>query len=455
MLERISNMEKGKKKKLIVGVIVALFIVTLGPVAIRFGANEGLDKDIFDFGTPNYQINTLGVLTPLTTDSVVYADTSSIKLTFTWGYSTTAPTADDFHLILRTSVWDNIEDVYSSKSGNVYTFNFDLENTYTGTNTYYLTFYAATDFFYIGDSFSFQITKYTPQQVDAPTWIETPDDIADAPVGYTKDLTWKFKYTEKCTVTLEQDGIEIDSRVYEKTWASVYTQDYTYPFVSTEEGNYIFKLTVDPEGLLPLAISDDVNVGTITWEDYTLIDGAPDGMTNVSVIMDGTMSLIGWSTHNEWLIGNAAPIDVYDVPKQGNLNIKLMFQLAGVSMDTLGNTKVVIFNSANERTEYPMTSQFEVKYFFGFTYNSWKQVVINLDDFVAGEYRCEIRTVSDANNQIYKIATFNLSVNTLPVGWIVSNAGLIAIIGVVSIVTVKLLREGKGWWGFQGKYGNK
>lgn len=441
---KLPKLDKRKKKFLLGGLIVAALFVTSSYML----SPEG-DRDIFAFGTPNYQINTLGSLTPLTTDSVVNSIASDLKISFTWGVDGTPPSAGDFHAILRTSVLDNIEDVYSTRSGNTYTFNFGLLNAHAGTFTYYLTFYAVGgSFFYSGNSFTFQVSNLV-QVIDPPTFVSTPDDVGEAVVDYAYTLSWKFKYTESCDVTLEQDGVVKDTRAFA---GSSFTQDYSYVFTPPTDGDWIFRFTLDPTSTVHSSLVDEVVFGAITFEDYTMIDEIPGGLENVGVVMDGTLPNFGLALHHEWLIGTIVPPDVHAYPKQGDLSIKLAFTLAGVSIDILGDTKVVMFNSAGERLEFPMTTQFTLTTWFGISFSSWKEVVIDLDAIPAGEYACEVRTVSPANNVIYRIATFNLSVNTFPIGFVVTYGGIILLISAVSIISIRVLREAKGWWGFQGKY---
>ena len=88
---------------------------------------------------------------------------------------------------------------------------------------------------------------------------------------------------------------------------------------------------------------------------------------------------------------------------------------------------------------------------FGFGLETWFEVNIDLEELAAGEYECEIRC--EYSGALYKVSTFNIAVRTFPTAWLATNIGIIALISVGSIITIKILREGKGWWGFQGKYG--
>lgn len=449
---RFPKLDKRKRRFLIVALIALSFFIAGG---IMFGTE--VDRDIFDYGTATYQVKNkiTGVLSPLTADSVVYADTSRLKISFTWTASNVPPAASDFHCVLRTSILDNIEDVYSTRSGDTYTFNYDLENVYQGTYTYYITLYAVTEFFYVGNSFTFTITKFTPQEIEPPTLDYKPDDVVGAPIDYAIPLSWGFTYNANCSVTLFQDGIEVDSRLFEKKFYSVYTQDYTYVFTPTEEGDYLFEWYLETDNLLHY-LNDAVSVGAIIWEDYVLVDEIPSGFENVGVTMEGTLASIGLPLQHAWLIGSLVPADVHAYPKTGELTVKMAFTTAtGTSIDILADTKLVMFDAAEERTEYEMTSVFVTEpILFGLlgrSYSSWKEVVIDLDEIPAGEYRCEIRTVYPPDNCIYKIAVFNLSVNTFPIGFVVTYGGIILLIGVLSIITIVALRRFRYWWGFHGK----
>jgi hypothetical protein len=446
---KFPKLDKKRKRFLIVSLIALAFFVSGG---VLLSSED--TRPLFDYGTVDYDVITAGISTDLNAGDTVYADVSSARITFVWTSNYESPDARDFKAELKTSIWDVVLVEDSTKVGNTYTFSFDLKKCHEGTFSYYFELYCTTgtddQWFYSGTSFSFIVVN-TFETIDPPVFITPlPEDITEQPLGYYSTLKWDYKYGGPATLTLQQDGEVVDTQTIA---GSPHNQQYVYIFDPGEEGAWRFRFTIDPDEILHLPIWDEMDVGFVSWEDYTLIDEIPEGLENVGVVMDGSLAAFGLDLHHQWLIGNLPPAGVHAYPKQGDLTIRLMFHLVGVSIDILGDTKVVMFNTAEERTEYPMTTVYEVGFgAFGLSFDSWKEVVISLDSIPAGEYRCEIRTVSPANMMIYKIATFNLSVNTFPIGFVATYGGIILAIGIVSIVSIKALREVRGWWSFKGKY---
>lgn len=443
--------KKNRKKLFIVGLLILAFVFSS---PYMFGTED--TRNIFDYGSVSYQIVPLITGNPsgLSSGDTVYANTHSVKVTFTWTSSSMEPDEYDFHALLALSIWDIAEDVYSVKSGKIYTFEFDLTKCHAGTFGYYIQLYATggadDQWFYSGKGISFNVVNLV-ETTDLPEFIELPEDIDSQPVGYAYTLKWKFKYDASATLTLQQDGVVIDTETFD---GSPFTSDYFYVFNPAVEGDWRFRFTLTPDNWLHAPIWDEMDIGFITWEDYTINDGVPEGFENTGVTLDGTMVLIPLPLHQEWLLSDDAPADVRAYSRTGDMTIRLVAQetLLGLWDTILGDTKIVMFHTDGERLEFPMHTETGVGLnIFGLKYTSWKEVVINLNAIPAGEYYCEIRAIHGGN--LYNISAFELAVNIQPWNFLAIGTGTLLMLAVSGVVMIIVARQVKGWWHYQGKYG--
>jgi hypothetical protein len=459
----IPKMKKKQKRIFFVGALMLLFFVSLGTGLIRFSGEA--DVDLFAFGNASYYKISLG------SDSVVTADTvidstilgETLKIVFTWTGGGLPPTMTNFHCILRTSPFDNIDDKYASDSSqsseNTFVFIFDLAECYTGIHEYYVRLYATRgDIFYSGDSdvdLGFKFTISNIQETLAPILDSSPD-IEEVIVDVYATLSWKFTYNWACTVTLEQDGALVDTRAYPKPLYPV-SQQYPYVFTPTTEGTFTFKFVLQSDINIIHRLEDTVSFNVITVEDDILRDDLSEVLKDATaIVIDSQLAMFNFALYDEWQVNNFVPAGVYALSKTADLDIKLICNVAliGVVVNPYSDVKVVVFDAAGERTEYSMSLAFGIGLtVFGWpSIDSWFEVSINLDALPAGEYTFEIRAAYGGDT--YRIVSFQISANTFPFGIIIIYAPWILIIGVIGIIMTKTLREIKGWWGFKGKYGN-
>lgn len=430
-LPKLSNLFKflkGRNKKIMVASIIFMAFFFSSPYLL---STEDT-KSIFDYGAVLYQTHTLGTYATFKAGDTINSLLSDIKITFTWNTAiVSAPEERDFHVILWNGWANQVEDVYSTKSGNVFTFNFGLLNAFTGTNDYYFTLYATRDLneyksaYYQGNSFGFKISNIL-QITDAPSWIEVPADIPEAVIGFPESLSWKFKYSAACSGSLYQDDVLIDSRDFAA--GNVFTQEYSYTYNPTVERNYVFKFTLTPE-TTHSAISDSMNVGVISFEEFGITDGMPPN-TACSIDIKGTIAMIGLEAHNVWNASSDAPTIV---PLDGKLYITLHTW-------NYDGAKIVLTSSSDGTTE-----EIVLRHALGTWWNE-----VDLGSYADGEYQVEV--LVNALGSWWRISTFSISVRTIPYSFLLTILVFVGVFSIGSVFVLKMLREAKGWWSFQGNY---
>lgn len=459
----LDNMDKGKKKKLVVGVIVALFLVSLGSGAIRLGGDElDINRPLLDYSTPTYTVSVLGIPSTLEsgdTVSVLLNDLISIDVKVHWTSTRNNPSQiqckmiDSFYGIFYQDVaWDSVD------GNDDYHWNFDLRDLPTGNYAYHFEFIGyypdqetATSI-YSDQSFYFNIDKSAEQIPDAPSIWSEPDNF-EMNDETSKQLVWEYQYGTAGTITVSVDDIVDDTHDFNGMTAG---QIYRYTYTPTSIGTHTLKFALDPDYAGHSTIFSTVIVTVVSVEDYNLIEGIPNAVDGVAIRMDGQLSVIGWAVSHQWLEdSDEVPADVRNLPKSGNLRITLVGELGGsYTMTSFDNVKMIIKNSGTEQTfdfELQVAVPLISIIIFGVTLESWFEVNIDLAEFEAGEYECEIRCAY--SGALYRVSTFTITVNTFPTGWLVANAGFIVLVMVCSIVIVKVIREGRGWFLFAGKYG--
>lgn len=462
----LDNMDKKKKRKLIVGVIVALFVVTLGSGAIRFGGDElDIIRPLFDYATGTYTMSVSRVSVPLEsgdTVDVLVNDEVSITVQVHWDSTRNHPQQiqckiiDSYYGIFYQDIaWDDID------NNDDYFWTFDLKDLPTGNYVYHFEFVGyypdaetATSI-YDGQSFYFNIDKTAEQIPDEPSIWDEPDDFEMVDTS-SRTLIWEYQYGSSGTITLSMDGDVEDTTTFTGRSSSQFYR-YTFNPESQAIGDYVFKFSLDPDYTGHSTLESSVTVTVIT---HSVIDGIPSDLDGVAIRLDGQLSTIGWDISHQWIEDkDAVPSDVYGLPKTGNLRVVVVGELGdSYSITAFTGVRMILRNptisdiSLDLVLETEITSPFGV-FMFGFTLTTWYEVNVDLDSLEAGEYECEI--LCEHGGAWYRVSEFTLAVNVFPVGWLIGNIGLIVLVMVSSVVVVKVLREGKGWWGFQGKYGRE
>ena len=422
--KKIPKIKKKHKKPLYIGILIFALVFTSG--ALLFQGEESLIRDIALYSDIEYTVKPSGV--ELESGDLLQAQVHDVEVKLTWTSTSSNP-----HILRCTLKGvEYAEGAWVTETtGKVYTWTFRLDTIPVGTFNCHFEFTgyfpdaSAPERIYMGDSFNFQINNLIEVTEDP----DITTKVDDMTIGdeMTQRLTWRYNYASSSTLTLHKNGVLVRTQAGIDSITDQVFQEVIGPL---DPGTYTYVFSINPGGIT-IPTTDTAIITVVPQLDFETEGGLPSTV-ECNVEVTGTISTIGLPSTQIWNARSTAP---GLTPLQGIM--KVVLHCGGAFSDA---DLFVYLNG--EHVDTIQMNKFLLIW--------W--VDIDLDSMEAGEYTFEARCHHDGTDLDYKVTSFVMAVRVFPTAWVLSGVIILTLVSVGMIFLIIIVREVKGWWGFQGKY---